>query len=49
MIAIGFSIIHPASHDSTDEASTSSRSVANPQRTTWTGFAKDDTDRLPSS
>ncbi len=25
------------------------RSVANPRRTTWTGFAKDDVDRLPAS
>jgi hypothetical protein len=25
------------------------RSVANPRRTTWTGFAKDDADRLPGS
>jgi hypothetical protein len=25
------------------------RSVANPRRTTWTGFAKSDPDRLPAS
>jgi len=25
------------------------RSVANPRRTTWTGFAKNDGDRLPAS
>lgn len=25
------------------------RSVANPRRTTWTGFAKSDTDRMPAS
>ncbi|WP_165763301.1 MULTISPECIES: hypothetical protein [unclassified Nocardioides] len=25
------------------------RTVANPRRTTWTGFAKDDIDRLPAS
>ena len=25
------------------------RNVANPRRTIWTGFAKDDMDRLPSS
>ena len=25
------------------------RTVANPRRTIWTGFAKDDLDRLPSS
>jgi hypothetical protein len=25
------------------------RTVANPRRTIWTGFAKDDADRLPAS
>jgi len=25
------------------------RSVANPRRTTWTGFAKNDRDRMPAS
>lgn len=25
------------------------RSVANPRRTTWTGYAKNDVDRMPSS
>jgi hypothetical protein len=25
------------------------RTVANPRRTIWTGFAKDDIDRLPAS
>ena len=25
------------------------RTVANPRRTTWTGYAKDDVDRLPAS
>jgi hypothetical protein len=32
-----------------DRDSALPRSVANPRRTTWTGFAKDDRDRLPAS
>lgn len=32
-----------------DRESWSPRSVANPARTTWTGYAKNDTDRLPAN
>ncbi|MEP9365222.1 hypothetical protein ABLE68_19815 [Nocardioides sp. CN2-186] len=32
-----------------DRESWSPRSVANPARTTWTGYAKNDADRLPAS
>ena len=35
--------------DDTAELEVFPRSVANPRRTTWTGFAKDDVDRLPAS
>ena len=35
--------------DQTDDLETFPRTVANPRRTTWTGFAKDDADRLPAS
>jgi hypothetical protein len=32
----------------TDTDAALPRSVANPRRTTWTGFAKDELDRLPA-
>ena len=35
--------------DPDDRDSGLPRTVANPRRTTWTGFAKDDHDRMPSS
>ncbi|MBZ5738863.1 hypothetical protein [Nocardioides mangrovi] len=35
-------------HDRRDETTPSLTSVANPRRTTWTGYAKNATDRLPS-
>ncbi|GAA4365247.1 hypothetical protein [Nocardioides caricicola] len=44
-----FAIAAEALLDETDELDVLPRSVANPRRTTWTGFAKDDADRLPAS
>ena len=35
--------------DLDDRDSWSPRSVANPARTTWTGYAKNDADRMPAS
>ena len=44
-----FAIAAEAALDETDDLETLPRTVANPRRTTWTGFAKDDADRLPAS
>lgn len=44
-----FAIAADSLLDDTDDLDGIPRSVANPRRTTWTGFAKDDQDRLPAS
>lgn len=45
-----FAVADEALLDETDDLEFGTpRSVANPRRTTWTGFAKNDLDRLPAS
>lgn len=44
-----FAIAAEALLDENDDTDALPRSVANPRRTTWTGFARDHADRLPAN